>query len=182
MGYPRSPSSAPCKPPRMPPLPDRAVGRAWRRCGLRVGAGFAQDELHAQDPEQFQEPPGADLFSIAFQSRVGLLRDPQAQCHFALGQAGILAEGLQEHGQLRRGAYRKVFHTGPKLYFLYTHRRLYFGGLGCPQPRNIRYAGLPVSSTYSYPSRARKPWKASRSCGGTCMPTSTRPKSAPWLR
>lgn len=60
VGYPRRSSSAPCKPPRRRPLTDRAVGRAWRRCGLRVGARFAQDELHAQDPEQFQEPPGAD--------------------------------------------------------------------------------------------------------------------------
>jgi hypothetical protein len=37
------------------------------------------------------------------------------------------------------------------------------------------HAGFPVSSTYSYPNCLRNSARLGVSCGGTWMPTSTRP-------
>ena len=70
---------------------------------IRGGRLPLQHHFHPQNTEQMQQPFGTDLLGIALQRGKRLLGDAETGRGFALGQAGLLAEGFQQDGQLLGG-------------------------------------------------------------------------------
>jgi hypothetical protein len=62
---------------------------------------------------------------MALKRRVRLLGNAQTQGHFALGQPGLLSEGLEQRGQLLGSAQVVIAHTVYKLWIQFTDHRLF---------------------------------------------------------
>ena len=69
-----------------------------------MGEWLSERQVDTEDVEQLQQPGSAHLVGVALQRGLGLLRNAKAKGDLAVGETGLLWEGLEQRWQLLGGS------------------------------------------------------------------------------